>query len=60
VSSRQTGVNRLSAADIQATNATLKGTVDPGGLRTDVYFISCDPTSSASFFLQTPTNWEGS
>ncbi|MCX6554899.1 MAG: fibronectin type III domain-containing protein [Candidatus Aminicenantes bacterium] len=50
-------VTTLAAADIQATSATLKGTVDPGGLRTDLYFISCDPTSSASFFTQTPTKW---
>jgi len=50
-------VTTLAAADVQATSATLKGTVDPGGLRTDLYFISCDPTSSASFFTQTPTKW---
>lgn len=50
-------VKTLAAADILAASATLKGTVDPGGLRTDLYFISCDPTSSASFFVQTRTQW---
>jgi hypothetical protein len=47
----------LAAVDIKPTSATLKGKIDPGGLRTDFYFISCDPTSSASFFLQTPAKY---
>lgn len=45
----------LAPKNITSTSATLQGKIEPGGLITDLYFISCDPTSSPSFFLQTPT-----
>lgn len=47
----------LPASAITSTSATLNGKIDPGGLRTDIYFISCDPTLSPSFFAQTHTQW---
>ena len=45
----------LAPKNITSTSATLQGKIEPGGLITDLYFVSCDPTSSPSFFLQTPT-----
>ena len=45
----------LAPKNITSTSATLQGKIEPGGMITNLYFISCDPTSSPSFFLQTPT-----
>ncbi len=45
----------LTPKNITSVSATLQGKIEPGGLITNLYFISCDPTTSPSFFLQTPT-----
>jgi len=48
-------VSTLPASSITSTRALLYGTVNPNGLATKAYFLSCEPASASNTFGQTPT-----
>jgi hypothetical protein len=48
-------VSTLPASSITSTGAMFYGTVNPNGLATKAYFLSCEPASASNTFGQTPT-----